>query len=84
MKYRDRANRILEEARFYIDNRSTMRATAKAFDISKSTVHKDLTKNLWDISPILSRQVQLIIEFNIKERSYRGGNAAREKFLKNK
>lgn len=73
--------RILEEARYYIDNNSTLRATALHFGVSKSTIHKDLCTRLWDISYPLSIQVEAIINKNIAERALRGGMATKEKYI---
>ena len=43
--------RTLDEANYIIANKTTVRATAQAYDkVSKSTVHKDLTERLEDIS----------------------------------
>ena len=36
--------RAIEIAYYIIDNNATVRQTAKAFGISKSTVHMDVTK----------------------------------------
>ncbi len=36
--------RVLELANYIIDKRTTVRYAAKKFGISKSTVHKDVTK----------------------------------------
>ena len=36
--------RVLEIANYIIENNATVRQTAKAFGISKSTVHMDVTK----------------------------------------
>lgn len=81
MKRNEMKSRILEEARYYIDNKSTFRATAKKFDVSKSTVHKDLSERLWDISYPLAVQVDAIINQNLDERALRGGMATKQKYL---
>lgn len=78
-------NRTLEEARFFIDNKSTVRATAEAFSkkydyVSKSTVHKDLTQRLPDFSTTLYEEVLEIISINTKERALRGGEATKKKY----
>ena len=41
--------RVLELARYIIDTNSTVRAAAKKFRVSKSTVHKDVTERLLEI-----------------------------------
>ena len=72
--------RTLEEARFFIDNQSTVRATAKVFNVSKSTIHKDLTQRLSSFSPILYDRVLEIISKNTDERAIRGGQATKRKY----
>lgn len=74
--------RVLEVARYFIDNNATVRQTAKAFGISKSTVHLDITERLVDISPILYDSAYAILQKNRKERYIRGGLATKEKYLK--
>ena len=39
-------DRIIACADYYIDNKSTIRKTAKIFNISKSTVHINLSRDL--------------------------------------
>lgn len=67
-------------ARHMISTRSTVRSTAAAFGISKSTVHKDLTERLKSASPELFRQVRAILEENKRERHIRGGLATKHKY----
>lgn len=71
--------RVLEEAHYFIDNRSTIRATAKVFGLSKSTIFRDLTKNLPYYSQSLYLQVCFILSKNKEERSLRGGLATAKK-----
>lgn len=68
-------------AAYLVENRATVRATAKRFGISKSTVHKDVTQNLKKINPALYQQVQKILEQNKDERHLRGGEATKQKYL---
>lgn len=73
-------DRTLEEARFFIDHNSTVRATAKAFNVSKTTIHKDLTQRLPYFSPILYDKVLEIISKNTEERAFRGAQAVKRKY----
>mgnify|MGYP004495094749 FL=1 len=74
--------RTLDEANYIIANKTTVRATAQAYDkVSKSTVHKDLTERLEDISKSLYDEVQMILNKNKEERAIRGGMATRQKYL---
>ena len=57
-----------------------MRATAKVFKISKSTVHKDVTERLLHINRSLYNQVNKVLQKNKSERHIRGGLATRRKY----
>ena len=74
--------RTIEVANYIIENKCTVRATAKHFNISKSTVHKDITERIKLISPSLYSNVKNILETNKKERHIRGGNATKIKYMK--
>lgn len=74
--------RAIELAEYIIENNATVRKTAKEFNISKSTVHKDVHERLKRINPDLYREAQAILEHNKAERHIRGGMATREKYLK--
>ncbi len=67
---------------YMIETGATVRAAAKQFGISKSTVHKDLTTRLPRCSPPLYRQVRTVLDRNKEERHLRGGMATREKYKK--
>ena len=67
-------------ALYLIENRTTVRAAAKKFGISKSTVHKDLQDRLPQINPGLYQQVKEILEINKAQRHIRGGIATRKKY----
>ena len=65
---------------YILDTGATVRATAKVFKISKSTVHKDVTERLLQDNPQLYRQVKAVLEKNKQERHIRGGMATRRKY----
>lgn len=68
-------------AAFYtIKNNSTVRQTAKALKVSKSTVHKDLRERLERVNPTLHTQVVVVLERNLLERHMRGGLATRKMY----
>lgn len=71
-------------ATYMVENESTVRKVASKFGISKSTVHKDITKNLKRTNPDLYIKVQEILNKNKQERHIRGGEATKQKFLSNK
>ena len=73
----DRARRL---AAYMIDTGGTVRSAGKHFDLSKSTVHKDLTEVLPRASPVLFAQVRKLLEQNKSQRHIRGGLATRRKY----
>ena len=81
---RELEERACELAVYMIENRATVRAAAKKFGISKSTVHKDLSERLERIDRTLYAQVKEILEQNKAERHIRGGDATRRKYQKNR
>ena len=67
-------------ALYLIENRTTVRAAAKKFGISKSTVHKDLSERLPVYNRTLYLQVKEILEENKAQRHIRGGLATHRKY----
>ncbi|MBD5546476.1 MAG: sporulation transcriptional regulator SpoIIID [Lachnospiraceae bacterium] len=72
--------RAIDIANYIIDNNATVRQTAKAFGISKSTVHKDVTERLMQINPSLAKEARKVLDVNKQERHIRGGMATKEKY----
>lgn len=72
--------RACQLAVYMIETGATVRSAGEHFGISKSTVHKDLTKRLPDIHPELYRQVREILDLNKQQRHIRGGLATRRKY----
>ena len=72
--------RACELAVYIIENKATVRSAAKAFNISKSTVHKDLSERLEQYNKSLYNQVKEVLEKNKAERHIRGGIATRVKY----
>ena len=68
-------------AQYIIEKRATVRDAAKVFDVSKSTVHKDVTERLNHINPSLALEARKVLDINKSERHIRGGLATREKYL---
>ena len=79
MRTLDKRTVILGE--YIVEHGSTVRDTAKSFGISKSTVHKDVSKRLKSINPGLYVQVKKVLEHNKAQRHIRGGMATRNKYL---
>ena len=70
----------MELAHYLIENRTTARAAAKKFGVSKSTVHKDLSERLPLYDRPLYLQVKAVMEENKAQRHIRGGLATRKKY----
>ena len=65
---------------YMIETGATVRAAARHFGISKSTVHKDLSCRLKQCNAHLYEQVRQVLERNKQERHIRGGMATRRKY----
>ena len=73
--------RAVELAQYIVENNATVRKAAKVFNVSKSTVHKDVHERLRRINPALYKESQAVLEQNKAERHIRGGMATRQKYL---
>ncbi len=74
--------RAIELAEYIIENKTTVRAAAIKFGISKSTVHMDVANRLKKINPLLYLNVREVLDLNKAERHIRGGLATKEKYSK--
>ena len=74
--------RAIELAEYIVENKTTVRAAAKKFGISKSTVHMDVSERLKKLNPALYKDVRKILDIDKAERHIRGGMATKQKFLK--
>ena len=66
----ERAERL---ALYIIENRTTVRAAAQKFGISKSTVHKDISERLPLFNRPLYIRVKEVLDVNKAQRHIRGG-----------
>ena len=71
--------RAVELGNYILEHKATVRAAAKRYGISKSTVHKDVAQRLKSIDPALYRGVKQILDVNKAQRHIRGGMATRMK-----
>ena len=71
--------RARELALYLIENRTTVRAAAKKFGVSKSTVHKALSERLAACDRVLYGQVKAILDENKSPRHIGGGLPPRRK-----
>ncbi len=76
--------RACQLAVYIIETGATVRAAAKKFGISKSTVHKDLSQRLPQCHKGLYTQVRKVLDKNKAQRHIRGGIATKEKYLQKK
>lgn len=74
----ERAARLGE---YIVEQNATVRAAAGKFGISKSTVHKDVSKRLKYIDNTLYQKVNVVLQKNKSERHIRGGEATKNKYL---
>ena len=73
-------NRACELAVYIIETGATVRAAAKQFGISKSTVHKDLILRLPKCNRPLFESVRQVLDRNKAQRHIRGGLATQRKY----
>lgn len=74
--------RCVEIGKYIRDTGATVRQAAAVFGISKSTVHIDVTKRLYEADRILYNDVHKVLEENKAQRHIRGGIATKEKYTK--
>lgn len=53
---------------YIVENNATVRAAAKKFGVSKSTVHQDITAKLAQVDRHLHDEVKTVLEKNKQER----------------
>lgn len=71
---------LCAEATYIIKNHATVRQAAAYFDVSKSTIHKDMTKLLPSHYPHLAEQVFEVLRVNRIEGRIRGGAATQKRW----
>lgn len=75
-------NRILNESEYIIKHNETVRETSKVFNVSKSTVHKDMQERLKLIDKDKYNKVIEIFDYHKEIRHINGGEATKQKYLK--
>ena len=76
------ARRVIDEANFMLETKKTIRQIAEIFNVSKSTVHKDLHERLLDIDSNLYYKIDDILKYHIDVRHIRGGESTKKKYKK--
>lgn len=74
------SDRAIILGEYILEHKATVRAAAAWFGISKSTVHKDVSQRLSELSPSLYAGVKEILVQNKQERHIRGGMATKKKY----
>lgn len=74
--------RAKNEAEYIIDTGLTIREIANIFNVSKSTVHKDLHERLQNIDKKLYIEVNKILKYHMDVRHIRGGLSTKKKYLR--
>ena len=73
-------DRIIKCAEYIVETECTVRACSAHFNVSKSTVHKDVSERLKFVDRELYEQVRDVLNKNLNERHIRGGMATKEKY----
>ncbi len=74
--------RVKEIADYIIATKCTIREAAKKFNISKSTVHKDVKERLLEIDIDKYKDISLIFQNHLETRHIKGGQSTKNKYLK--
>ncbi|HAG09333.1 MAG TPA: sporulation transcriptional regulator SpoIIID [Desulfotomaculum sp.] len=72
--------RVLDICAYILETQATVRQAALVFQVSKSTVHKDMTERLPSLSKKLAHEIRIVLDHNKAERHLRGGEATRKKY----
>ncbi len=75
----ERVNMIAD---YIIETKNTIRETAKVFNVSKSTVHKDLKERLSEIDINKYHKIKEILDDHLETRHIKGGESTRQLFLR--
>lgn len=74
-------SRAINEGYYIANTRCTIRECARKFNISKSSVHKDVSYRLKALDAKLYNEVREVLEINKMEKHLRGGIATKRKYL---
>ena len=77
----DITKRVVQEANYMVETGKTLREMAKVFNVSKSTVHKDLKDRLKKIDDDLFIKTQKILKYHTDIRHIKGGESTKKKYL---
>jgi putative DeoR family transcriptional regulator (stage III sporulation protein D) len=74
--------RVMDETNEILNSKKTIREVAKIYNVSKSTVHKDLHERLYYINQERYKEIQEIFKYHIDIRHIRGGESTKKRYLK--
>lgn len=77
----DIEKRILDISEYIKKTRCTIREAAKVFNVSKSTVHCDVSVRLKKYNLSLYYEIQNILQKNFSEKHIRGGQSTKLKYM---
>lgn len=72
--------RVFTLAHYILQTGATVRQAAQQHNVSKSTVHKDVTERLSALDEKLADEVKKVLQKNMDERHIRGGLATKTKY----
>ena len=72
--------RAIELGTYIVEQKTTVRAAAQRYGISKSTVHTDVSDRLRSVDRDLFDKVRAVLDENKAERHIRGGIATQKKY----
>ena len=76
-KISERVNKVAD---YIIKSNKTVREISKVFNVSKSTIHKDLRDRLKKIDKDKFEKVDRILKYHISIRHLNGGESTRKKY----
>lgn len=77
-------SRVEEVSDYILETQDTIRETAKKYNVSKSTIHKDIKERLPEIDNDKYLKIQDIFKEHIETRHIKGGQSTKNKYLKQK
>lgn len=76
------ADRCIKEAQFLLNNNCSIRECCKVFNLSKSSIHLDVSKRLKIIDVSLYKKVKILLKKNFETKHIKGGKITQKKFKK--
>lgn len=75
-------NRVVDVSNYIIKTNKTIREVAKIFNVSKSTIHKDISDRLIEIDYKKYLSIEEILKNHIEVRHIHGGESTKLKYKK--